>query len=589
MNSPLVRSLVFLAFKILLVVTSARAQAPGDSPIPADAEIRKILVDRIGAENRGFALVVGVIDANGRRIVAYGSLAKNDPRPLNGDTVFEIGSITKVFTSLVLMDMVQQSEVAVTDPVAKFLPASVKLPERDGKQITLQDLATQRSGLPRMPTNFKPADPENPYVDYTPELLYAFLSGYRLPRDIGAQYEYSNLGVGLLGHALSLRAGMSYEAMVQARVLRPLGMTSTGVVFTPEMKARLATGHAGANFAPVANWDIDALAGAGALRSSANDLLTFLAANLGYVKTPLAEAMAAQLSIRRPAGPPMEIAYGWFVATKNGKSYLWHNGGTGGYRSFLAFEPEARAGVVVLANFSSPAGPDDIGRHLLNSTFPLAKVGAPKIHEEIAADPKTFDRYVGVYLLAPAAAITITREGDQLHTQLTGQEKFPVFPEGEGKFFLKVVDAQLSFTADAEGKVTQVTLHQNGRDQVAKRADAAQVAQVTAAQDAIAKRIKEQAPAPGSEATLRRHIDQLRAGQPDYDLLGPALATATRRQLVQIKETLAPLGAVQSVTFKSVGPAGADIFEVQFEHGATEWRITMEAEQKIAGLNFRRL
>lgn len=588
MNSLLVRSLFFLAFETLLIVTSARAQAPVDTPIPADAEIRKILVDRIGAENRGLALVVGVIDANGRRVVAYGSLAKDDPRPLNGDTVFEIGSMTKVFTSLVLMDMVQKSEVAVTDPVAKFLPADAKVPERGGKKITLQDLATQSSGLPRMPTNFKPANPDNPYADYTPELLYAFLSGYQLTREIGAQFEYSNLGVGLLGHALSLRAGMSYDAMVQARVLRPLGMTSTGVTFTPEMKARLATGH-GASLAPAANWDLNALAGAGALRSSANDMLTFLAANLGYVKTPLAAAMAAQLSIRRPAGPPMEIAYNWFVATKNGKSIIWHNGGTGGYRSFMGFDPDARAGVVVLANFDTPVGVDDIGRHLLNATLPLAKVEAPRVHEEIATDPKTFDRYVGIYLLAPAVTITVTREADQLYAQLTGQQKFPVFPEGEGKFFFKVVDAQLSFGVDAEGKATQVTLHQNGRDQVAKRADAAQAAKVVAAQEATAKRIKDQTPAPGAEAALRRDIDELRAGQPNYDLMSPGLADVTRRQLVQLKETIARLGAVQSVTFKSVGPAGADIFEVQFEHGATEWRITMESEQKIAGVGFRPL
>lgn len=282
----------------------------------------------------------------------------------------------------------------------------------------------------------------------------------------------------------------------------------------------------------------------------------------------------------------MEIAYGWLVATKNGKSYMWHNGGTGGYQSFMAFEPEARAGVVVLANFSTPARPDDIGRHLLNSTFPLAKVGAPKVREEIAADPKTFDRYVGVYLFAAKTAIAITHEGDRLYMQLTGEEKFPVFPEGEGKFFLNAMDAQLSFAADAEGKVTQATLHQNGRDQVAKRADAAQVA---AAQDAIAKRIKEQTPAPGSEAALRRYFDELRAGQPNYDLMSQSLATNIRRHLVQTTETIARLGAVQSVTFKGVGPRGDDIFEVQFEQGATEWRITMESEQKIAGLNLRRL
>ena len=588
MNSPLVRSLVVLICELLLVVPALRAQAAAESPIPADAEIRQILADRVGAENRGIALVVGAIDAKGRRVVAYGSLAKDDPRPLNGDTVFEIGSITKVFTSLVLMDMVQKSEVAVTDPVAKFLPESVKVPERDGKKITLQDLATQSSGLPRMPTNFKSANPENPYVDYTPDRLYAFLADYRLTRDIGAQFEYSNLGVGLLGHALSLRAGMSYEAMVEARVLRPLAMTSSGITLTPEMKARLAKGH-GANLAPTANWEWDALAGAGALRSTANDMLTFLAANLGYVKTPLALAMAAQLSVRRPGGRGMEIAYNWFVFTKNGKSIVWHNGGTGGFRSFIGFDPDARAGVVVLANYYTPEGPDDIGRHLLDASLPLAKIDAPKGHEEVAADPQTLDRYVGVYLFPPNLTLTISREGDQLYAQLTGQEKFPVFPEGEGKFFLKAVDAQLSFAADAEGKVTQVTLHQNGRQQVAKRADAAEMAQLAAAEEAIAKRIQEQKPAPGSDAALRRHIEELRAGEPNYDLLTPAFANATRGHLAQIKATLAPLGPIQSVTFKGVGSRGGDIYEVQFEHRKTEWRISMESEEKIAALSFRPL
>src|SRR5579863_6447129 len=307
-----------LGLGMMLVRTSALAQA--NMPVPPDAEIRKILADRVGAQNLGIGIVVGVIDGQGRRVVAYGSLAKNDKRPLNGDTIFEIGSMTKVFTSLVLMDMVQKGEVAVTDPVSKFLPASVKVPERNGKKITLQDLSTQSSGLPRMPTNFAPKDPANPYADYSPEKLYQFLSGYQLTRDIGDKYEYSNLGVGLLGHALTLRAGSSYEAMVKSRVLDPLGINNTRVTLTPEMKARLALGHA-ANLSVVPNWDIDALAGAGALRSSANDMLTFLAANLGYTNTPLAPAMAAEFSIRKPAGSAdMQIAYAWHVQTKNGNS-----------------------------------------------------------------------------------------------------------------------------------------------------------------------------------------------------------------------------------------------------------------------------
>src|SRR5271168_411561 len=222
------RTAFAFAIGTMLLRTAALAQAPADSP-PSDSEIRKILTDRIGSENSGVGIVVGVIDAKGRRVIAYGSLAKDDKRPLNGDTIFEIGSMTKVFTSLVLMDMVQKGEVAVTDPVSKYLPATVKVPERNGKKITLQDLSTQSSGLPRMPGNFAPKDDLNPYADYTPEKLYQFLSGYQLTRDIGSQYEYSNLGVGLLGHALTLRAGMDYETMLRSRILDPLGMNSTRV------------------------------------------------------------------------------------------------------------------------------------------------------------------------------------------------------------------------------------------------------------------------------------------------------------------------------------------------------------------------
>lgn len=530
--------------------------------------------------------MVGVIDAKGRRVVAYGRLAKDDKRPLNGDTIFEIGSMTKVFTSLVLMDMVQKGEVAVTDPISKYLPASVKVPERNGKQITLQDLSTQSSGLPRMPSNFHPKDPSNPYVDYTAEQLYQFLSGYQLTRDIGSQYEYSNLGVGLLGHVLSLRAGTDYESMVRSRILDPLGMNSTRVTLTPQMKTRLAIGH-GPNLDPVPNWDIAVLAGAGALRSSANDMLTFLAANLGYTKTPLAAAMAQEISIRRPAGSPdMQIAYGWHIQTKNGNSILWHNGGTGGYRTYMGFDPKSRAGVVVLSNIATAAGPDDIGRHLLDASYPLEKVEPVKEHVEVTVDTKVFDNYVGSYELGPNAIMTISREGDQLFEQLTGQQKLPVFPEGERRFFLKAVDAQLTFDTDAQGKATQLTLHQNGRDMPAQRIDETQATTLAAA---LAKRVKDQTAAPGSEAALRRIIDELRLGQPKYDLMSPALADLTRQQLPQLQGLITQFGAVQSVTFKGVGPGGADIYEIKFEHGSSEWRIGLDADGKVAGVGFRPL
>ena len=554
---------------------------------PTDAEIHKILAERVGPENRGIAMVVGVIDARGRRIVSYGSLAKDDKRPLNGDTVFEIGSMTKVFTSLILMDMVQHKEVALDDPVAKFLPEAAKIPERNGRKITLQDLSTQTSGLPRMPSNFEPKDPANPYADYSVDRMYQFLSGYQLTRDIGERYEYSNLGVGLLGHALSLRARQNYETLVRARICDPLGMKDTRITLTPDMQARLAAGHNGAGN-PVPNWDLPTFAGAGALRSTANDILTFLAANLGFTQTPLASAMAAEISIRKPTGTPnLEIAYAWHVLSKEGRTIIWHNGGTGGYRTWMGFDPKARAAVVVLSNISTNEGPDDIGRHLLDPSYPLLKVEAPAEHTEIRLDTKTFDNYVGSYLLGPGTVLSITREGDQFLTQLTGQGKIPIYPESERSFFLKVVDAQLHFDVDGNGRATQVTLHQNGRDQIARRMTDADLKRAEEDRAAIAKRYQDQKQSPGTEAALRKSIENLQKGAPDYSAMSPNLADATRQQLTAIQGAMAQWGAIQSIAFKGVGPGGADIFEVKFERQNTEWRISLMGDGKVLGLVFR--
>jgi len=426
-----------------------------------------MLVDRIDVQHQSVGIVIGVIAPEGRRVIAYGHLEKGDSRPLNGDTIFEIGSVTKVFTSLLLADMVQRGEVALDDPVAKYLPPEVRMPERNGRSITLVDLSTHTSSLPRLPANLNPKDLNNPYADYSVEQLYQFLSGYQLTRDIGSRYEYSNLGGGLLGHVLARRAGMDYEALVRSRICDPLGMASTRVTLTPEMRARLAVGHNQA-LDSVENWDTPSLAGAGALRSTANDLLTFLAANLGYTKTPLAPAMAGMLRVRRPTDQPgLEIALGWHIFTTNDKEIIWHNGGTGGYRSFVAYDPKARTGVVALSNAFTGAGVDDIGRHLLDSSVPLSK--PPKEHKETTVDPKLYDGYVGTYQLAPDVFFTLTREGDHLFAQLTGQTKAEIFPEGDRDYFYKVVDAQITFVTDNTGRATELILHQNGLDQHAKR------------------------------------------------------------------------------------------------------------------------
>jgi CubicO group peptidase (beta-lactamase class C family) len=451
---------------ILAGLSTVAAQSV--SPVPSDEEIRKILIQRIDEAKQSVGIVVGVIEPAGRRIVSYGAVAKGDKRPLDGDTVFEIGSISKVFTSLLMSDMVQREDVALSDPIAKYLPDGVKVPERGGRAITLKDLSTHTSGLPRLPTNFSPKDPANPYIDYSVEQMYQFLSGYVLTRDIGAQYEYSNLGGGLLGHLLARRAGSDYETLVRSRITAPLKMSSTAITLSPELKSRLATGH-NEKLVPVSNWDLPTLAGAGGIRSTANDLLNFIAVPLGYTTSPLAPSFERMLSVRMPTGQPgMDTALAWLLTTDG---LIFHNGGTGGYRSFIGYDPKKRVGVVVLANAFTNLGVDDIGMHFLNTAVPVVPPDSPifqppKERKEITIDPKQFDIYVGRYQATPEQLMTISREGTNFYAQLGGlQPKYPVFPESERDFFYKVVDAQLTFQVDAQGRAIAVILHQAGRDQ----------------------------------------------------------------------------------------------------------------------------
>ena len=450
----------------LLAVLSAVYAAA--APVATDAEIRKILTERIDTHQKGVGIVVGVIEPDGRRIVAYGHHDRTGKRPVTGDTVFEIGSVTKVFTALLLADAVQRGEVALTDPISKYLPANVKVPERGQKKITLQDLAMHVSGLPRLPTNIHWKDELNPYADYTVPELYDFLGSYELTRDIGETYEYSNLAAGLLGHILALRAGTDYESLVRTRITAPLAMKSTSIKLSDAQLKRLATGHDPAR-ERVPNWDLPTLAGAGALRSTANDLLNFLAAHLRQAPSPLAPAIASMLAVKHQTPiPETEIALGWHVSTTGGSEIVWHNGGTGGYRSFVGFDPKQRIGVVVLANTMTAEGIDDIGRHLLQPSLPLWQ--APKLAKEITVDPAILDRYPGIYELAPNFALTITREGNRLFSQATGQPRTELFAESETKFFLKVVDAQITFQPGDDGRATGLILHQGG-DHPAKRVE----------------------------------------------------------------------------------------------------------------------
>ena len=459
-----VRRPVTVLVGLLLAGTACFAVQPPGS-MPDDEEIRRILRERIDEQKRSVGIVVGVAEAGERRIVGHGQLATDSPTGVNGDTVFEIGSITKAFTAILLADLVGEGAVELETPVQRLLGPDVTMPTRNGAEITLLHLATHSSGLPRLPSNMRPGNAANPYADYTVAQLHGFLSSHELERDVGEAVEYSNLGAGLLGHALALNQGTDYETLVSTRLLDPLGMSDTSITLLPSQRERLAIGHS-VQLRPVANWDLPTLAGAGALRSTVNDMLTFVEANLGLRESALQEAMADSHQSRRDfQAPGMRIGLGWVIRSGHGRDLHWHNGGTGGYRSFLGFDLESQTGVVVLSNSGDSV--DDLGFHLLDSRYRL--VVPPALRTVVEVDPAIYDDYVGRYELAENLVFTVTRQGDGLYVQITGQPRFEVFPESETKYFYRVVDAQITFGRGEDGAVDSLVLHQNDMDQRAER------------------------------------------------------------------------------------------------------------------------
>jgi serine-type D-Ala-D-Ala carboxypeptidase/endopeptidase len=403
------------------------------------------------------AVAVGIIEDSATQTFNYG--------PVTADTIFEIGSATKVFTSLALAEMVVEKSVALDDPIDKYLPAGSAAPKYKDKSITLLDLATHRSGLPRLPDNLDPKNPSDPYADYDSKRLLDFLSHHKLARAPGEKYEYSNLGAGLLGYLLADHAKKSYEQLITERITDPLNMLSTYITARDFAQvARAVAGHdADGDSQP--DWHFDALAGAGAIRSTVNDLLKFLAANISPPPGNLGDAIKLSHQRRAKTEPGNDIGLAWHIGTVYKE--IWHSGETAGFHSYIAFVPAKKIGVVVLTNTAIGVG-DQLGALLVRQLLG-EQVDPPKLRQTAKIDPKVLDDYVGDYALGPLFKITITRKDNQLLAQATGQAAAKIYPESDTKFFYKIVDAQLTFERGKDGKIARLVLDQNGQHLSGKR------------------------------------------------------------------------------------------------------------------------
>ena len=536
-------------------------------------ELKEMIQRRVD-DGVNTSIAIGVIDGDGPRYYSFGA-QKMGGAPADEHTLYEIGSISKVFTAILLADQIEHKKMKAEDPIADYLPSKVIVPvySGGGPAITLGNLSDHTSALPRLPSNMDPADPNNPYADYTAEMLYDFLSSYQLPREVGSAYEYSNLAVGLLGLILADHAGTTYESLLKEKITVPMEMQETAIKLSDALKKKFATGYSLG--IEVESWDLPTFAGAGAIRSSTSDMLKFLAANMGLHKTNLRKAMDLTHQPRHDKAPGASIGLGWFLMEGSQGNIISHGGATGGFRAFAGFVEETGKGVVVLTNSDQDVGA--IGMHILDPEVPLEAVkpsialrfkeiidtngpgdlfeaylelkkeGRYAIEEEqinalgyyylkegqldaaiklfeinidafpnawnvydsygealiekgianykkslelnpsntnanevlskigveveiarVEVDEEILEMYVGTYELVPGFNIVISRKGNQLFGQATGQPAFELHAKSDTEFYLTVTDAQVVFSQDDEGKM-MLTLYQGGQVLPGKR------------------------------------------------------------------------------------------------------------------------
>lgn len=411
--------------------------------------IEKLIQEYVdGCEGVGAA--VGVIDQGKIQFFTYGP-------SISVETIFEIGSITKVFTSLILMDMVTNGDIRLDDPIEMHLP-DVNVPEFEGRKITLRHLATHHSGLPAMPDNLNPKDPKNPFADFAIEDLYQFLKQYKLQIAPGDRFEYSNVGMGLLGHILGKIRGFDFEELVRSHICEKLEMNNTKIILSNEMEKHFAKGYHKKQEMPYL--DIPALAGAGALRSNIREMTQFLTVSMGLLDSPLSNLIAqCQKKQFSAAGPNCDaIGLGWLLSHSSDADIIWHNGGTGGFRSFLGFNAKAQKGVVVLSN-STEGWPDEFALSLLNPAYTK-----PAINQSLAQDLDYLQQFVGSYELSMGQqkiASTIKLEENGL-AFIIPEGEVKLLPETKGVFSLKGMAGQkLRFIFDEAQNILEAQVVQS--------------------------------------------------------------------------------------------------------------------------------
>ena len=426
--------------------------------LPKEEELTSLLARMVDDEKRSTGMVIGMIAPGEKIVIGYGRLNETGYRTPDANSLFEIGSISKLFIGTLLADAVRRGEVQLDDPISKYLPSSVKVPEYNGIPITLLDLATHTAGLPKdMPPDFAGGRTQVNWV----QAMYDFLSNYRLTQKPGERYLYSNFGTTLLAHILELCTDMDYESLLIERILQPLDMTSTRITPTDEMFTRLATGHNSVLY-PIDTYEfmVPEHRFVGGIVSSAEDMLRFASAAMGLTETRLYPAFQDAITIQRPA---MGDWSGLTWRISNGKFPInYHAGHTSGMHAYLGIDPQRQVAVIVLAN--AAVALDDIGPHLLHPKVNQLETFIPRVlPTPIQIGPDILASYTGEYELDDTV-MTILVNGDQLILALPDQDPLTMFAQTETLFVIVEFEGTVSFVLK-DGKVTALILSQAAASQ----------------------------------------------------------------------------------------------------------------------------
>jgi CubicO group peptidase (beta-lactamase class C family) len=507
------------------------------------------------------------------------------------DTLFQAASISKPVTALAVLHLAEAGKLNLDADVNQYLK-TWKVPGNaftEKTKVTLRELLSHTAGMTvhgfpgyasgaARPTTVQVLNGEKPAN--TPAIV--------VDTAPGTIWRYSGGGYVVTQLLLEDVAGQAFPKLMRDLVLGPIGMTrSTYEQPLPANRmAEAAMAHrAEGQPTPGGPHVYPEMAPAG-LWTTPSDLARYALevqkALAGKSNAVLSTAMAREMV------KPIRDQYGLGVGIGGGAQhpYFTHNGANDGFQCNLVVYNNGDGAVIMTNSDTGGQLASEILRTIAYE-YKWPDFAPRERSKEITVSPDILSDYAGVYAMAPGVNMTITVADNQLISQMSGQGKAPLFAESETMFFLKVVDAQIEFPKDAKGPASQLILHQNGRDMTAKRLSDAEAKKISDAAAAFDKRFKDQTAAPGSEAALRRMIEELRAGKPDYDLMSPGLANATRQQLPGLQSMIAGMGPLQSVTFKGVGPGGADIYQVKFEKGSLDYRIWLGADGKTESANVR--